>query len=65
MTIGENIKRMREDKGLSQKELAEGAGVSRPGIAQYERNTKIPNLLTSKALAKVLGCTVDELTEGV
>lgn len=65
MSIGEKIKSLREDNGLSQKELAEAAEVSRPCIAQYERGTKIPNMVHGKLIAKTLGCTLDELAEGV
>ncbi len=65
MSVGENIKRLRMDKGLSQLEIAVATGVSRPAIAQYERGTKIPNLLTGKAIAEVLGCTLDELAAEV
>ena len=65
MSLGQKIKELRLEKGLSQLELANAAEVSRPAIAQYERGTKIPNLLTGKAIARVLGCSLDELTAEV
>ena len=65
MSLGQKIKELRLDKGLSQLELANEVGVARPAIAQYERGTKIPNLLTGKAIADVLGCSLDELAAEV
>lgn len=44
-TVGSNIKRIREEKGMTQKELANKLKVSEPMISQYEskKNTKIRN----------------------
>ena len=61
MSLGENIKTRRKDKGLSQEELAERVLVSTPMICQIERGTRNPSLQLGKAIADVLGCTVDEL----
>lgn len=36
MTIGENIKKIRKEKGLTQKELAKLLNVSEPMVSQYE-----------------------------
>lgn len=61
MSLGENIKTRRKEKGLSQEELAERVLVSTPMICQIERGTRNPSLQLGKAIADVLGCTVDEL----
>ena len=58
MSVGCNIKKMRNKKGISQNALAEFIGVNRSLIAQYERGTKIPNLLTAKEMAKALECDI-------
>jgi len=63
MTIGENIKKLREAKGMTQEQLAEKINVSRPYITQLERGSKILNVLTGEILAKALGCTLTELLE--
>lgn len=47
MTVGEKIRSVRKEKGLSQKELAEKLGVSQSNYSQYEvckRNAKIETL---------------------
>lgn len=61
MNIGKNIKKYRENKGLTQTELAEQLGISQPLIARYENDTKMPTALTIAALANVLNCTTDQI----
>ena len=56
-----NLKEIRTEKGLTQEELAARADVSRPFISQMESGNYSPSLKTAQALAKALGCTVDDL----
>lgn len=60
-SVGENIKKVRKSKGLTQKELAEMLGVSQQTVAQYERTDKMPKINTIKAIAKVLNVPVDTI----
>lgn len=39
MGVGDNIKRLREAKGISQRQLAREAGISQPLLCQIERGT--------------------------
>lgn len=57
-SVGENIKKVRKSKGLTQKELAEMLGVSQQTVAQYERTDKMPKI---KTIAKVLNVPVDTI----
>lgn len=59
--ISENLKRMREEKGLSQSQLAKLVGVSQGMIAQVERGTKTLTLPTAKAIVDKLGYTLYDL----
>ncbi len=61
MAFAENLKRMREERGLSQAELAEQVGIAQPMIAQYERCGKVPTIITGVELAKALGTTCEKL----
>lgn len=61
MSIGENIRRLREKKDMSQEALAEAVRVSGPMICQIERNTRVPTLPLGQEIARVLGCTVNDL----
>lgn len=64
MSFSDNVKRLREQKGLSQLELAEMVDVTQPMIAQYEKGLKIPTIITGVRLAKCLGTTCEELIYG-
>lgn len=59
--LNNNIKQFREDRGWSQQELAERAGLSRAGISAIETGKLVPSTVAALALAKVFGCTVEEL----
>ena len=61
MSIGENIKLLRTENGLTQEELSRKVGISRPMLAQIERGTKTVTLPLGKDIAEVFGCTVDDL----
>ena len=54
-TVGERIKFYRKEKGLTQKELAEKANLSRSHIASIEGNQYTPSLTTLIEIAKALG----------
>lgn len=61
MTVGEKIKAIRKEKGLSQKEVAEKLGVSQANYSQYEickRNAKIETL---ERIANALEVPVENL----
>lgn len=61
MSIGENIKRLRIARGMTQDELAQRVGVSAPMISQIERGTKAVTLQLGKQIADTFMCTVDDL----
>ena len=53
--IGDNIKRIRKEKGLKQKELAERLNMPISTLANYENNKREPDFATLKAIANELG----------
>lgn len=61
MNVGENIRRIRNERGLKQQYVAEEAGITRAMLCQIERGTKNPSLQTGKMIADVLECSLDEL----
>ena len=63
MSFSQKIKCLREQKALTQKELANLVDVSQPSIAQYEMGIKIPNIVVGVKLAKVLDTTCGELID--
>ena len=63
MSFSQKIKCLREQKALTQKELANLVDVSQPSIAQYEMGIKIPNIVVGVKLAKVRDTTCEELID--
>lgn len=61
MNIGENIKRIRKEKGLTQKDLATSLNVSTITIQNYENNRREPKLETLNKIASILNVTINEL----
>lgn len=54
------LKEFREQKGLSQTELANRVGLKQTTISQYENGSRKPNLAMSKKIADTLEITLDE-----
>lgn len=54
MTLGEQIRRARENKNLSQEELAEQLGVSRQAVSKWENDTSVPQGINRELLSKIL-----------
>ncbi len=61
MTIAERIRIYRQQKKLSQAELAELSGVNNKSLSRYELNTSIPPADALKAIADALGVSTDAL----
>lgn len=62
--IGRVLKRLREEKGLSQAALAKKSGVAQGYISEMEAGEKKnPGIETLKNLARALGVPVTELLE--
>lgn len=61
MAFSEKVKQLREEKGLTQAELANLIGVTQPTVAQYEKGIKVPTIITGVLLAKRLNTTCEEL----
>lgn len=57
------LKSLREQKGITQKELGAAIGVEQNTISQWETQNRLPRADKLPQLAKILGCTVDELLE--
>lgn len=61
MTIAERIRLYRQQKNLSQAELAEISGVNNKSLSRYELDTSIPPADALKAIADALGVSADAL----
>lgn len=61
MQLAERLRKMREARGLTQRELAKAIGVSRQAIGFYESGEREPDLETVQKLAQVLGTSISYL----
>jgi transcriptional regulator with XRE-family HTH domain len=52
--VARNLKRLRRERGLSQEELADLAGLNRNYVGMVERRENAPTIDTLEALAKAL-----------
>ena len=55
---------MRRAAGLTQEALAEKLGVSSQAVSKWENDQSCPDITLLPELAKILGCTTDELLTG-
>ena len=61
-TIGENIRRLRKESGMTQKQLADALEISSiSNITKYEKSQLEPNLTIIYKLCKVFNVSSDEL----
>ncbi len=63
-SLGEKIKRFREQKPYTQSELAEQLSVTRQAVSNWERDKTLPDVYTLQQIAALFSMTLDEFMEG-
>lgn len=56
-----NIKKLRLDRKITQTDLSKILGIKQSTIAMWETGESMPRASLLPELAKVLGCTIDDL----
>lgn len=64
MSVGENIKALRKNKGLSQKQLADEVELSEITIRRYEKGINDPTTEVVNKIAEALGVPVNMILLG-
>lgn len=59
--IGSNISQLRKEKGITQEELAEYLGVSKPAVSKWESGQSYPDILLLPIIASYFDKTLDDL----
>lgn len=62
--FGQRLRKLRDERFLSQRELASGLGIETAQISRYERGIVMPNAETSIELAKFLKVPIGVLLLG-
>lgn len=63
MSIGENIKHLRESQGLTQLQLAEIAGVTDKAVSAWENDLKTPRMGVLQKIADYFGIAKSDIIE--
>ncbi|MGE3335526.1 MAG: helix-turn-helix transcriptional regulator [Rhodospirillaceae bacterium] len=59
--VGRNLKRLREDRGLTQEAFADKVGFSQQYLSGLENGKRNPTVITLYEIAKALGVSVEDL----
>lgn len=61
--VGNNLARIRHEKGLTQEQLEERSGFSQQYLSDLERGRRNPTIITLYEIALALGVTVVDLLQ--
>lgn len=61
MTLGQKIKKLRIDKGYTQKDLADQLNVTFQTVSKWEGDINEPDLATIRQMAKLFSCSIEYL----
>ena len=62
--FGDNLKRLRVEKGISQEDMAKKIKVHANHVSRYERGLSAPSIEVVEKMAKLLEVSIDELVSG-
>ncbi len=61
MNIGNKIKELRKQRGITQEQLASSIGISFQAVSKWENNITLPDITFAPLLASYFGVSMDEL----
>ncbi len=59
----DQIRRLRQEKGVTQQTLGQALGVSTTAVQKWERGQSQPNIQTLRRMADLFGVSLDELCD--
>lgn len=65
MTVGENIRKLRKERGLTQKQLGEMCGIAESNIRKYEADKQNAKIETIEKIAQALGVPIRAIKENI
>jgi len=61
--FGKEIRRLREEKGITQQQIASQFYVSTAAVSRWESGARLPDLMTAKKLADYFGVSLDSILD--
>lgn len=61
MKFGENLQKLRKEKGISQEQLAEQLGVTRQSVSKWESGSSYPEMDKLVTICQIFSCDLDSL----
>ena len=61
MKFGDNLRKLRKNKGISQEQLAEKVNVSRQSVSKWENGEAYPEMNNILELCKIFKCNINDL----
>ena len=61
LSIGNKIKALRKEHGITQEQLADSIGISFQAVSKWENNIALPDITLVPILAGYFNITIDEL----
>ena len=62
--VGKTIAKLRQNKNMTQQQLAAALGVSHQAVSKWETGAALPDVQTLIALTRLFGITIEQLLEG-
>ena len=59
------MRRLRKELGLTQKQLADLAGMRQQAMSDYEKNRRAPSLKAASKIARALGTTMERVADAI
>lgn len=63
--IGNNVRKLRNDVGMSQQELADNSNIAKSTVQRIENGTLNPTILMLDTISRSLGTSVENLIKTV
>ena len=64
VAVGKTIAQLRQNKGMTQQQLAAALSVSHQAVSKWETGAALPDVQTLVALTRLFGITIEQLLEG-
>ncbi|MGN5648566.1 helix-turn-helix domain-containing protein [Bacillus sp. Brlt_9] len=64
MSLGQQLKRLRESQGFSQEDVAKKIGITRQAVYKWENDKSCPDIENLILLSEMYNVTLDELIKG-